>query len=82
MKYPYTTKNWKSIKRGVDETLKDKTWKPTVYFCKDGFIIEVDFTKKFPDGSLAGGCYQSCSCSQPLLKRIAAMIPKKFWKKA
>ena len=75
-------KHWKKIKKDVENILNDKQWKPTVYFCKDGFIPEVSFTKG-KIGSYEGfaGCsYMSDECSQGFMKRIASIIPKKYVK--
>ena len=81
MKYHATTKNWKSIGKDVTKVLNDKESKPTVYICKDGFISEVSFVTKIKGGGIAGFTYGSDQCSQPLLKRIAKLIPKKFVEK-
>ena len=83
MSHPYTIRDWKVIQKEVSQTLKDdKALKPTVYFCKDGFIQEVSFVEKHKKGQSYGGfSYMSDQCSQGLLKRIAALIPKKRWEK-
>jgi len=78
MKYARTTKNWKSVHKSLKEVLGNKKWEPSVYIGKTGFISEISFIKKNEEGGISGFSYMCDQCSQPLLKRISSLIPKKF----
>jgi hypothetical protein len=69
-------KEWPIIQQDVADLLK-AGWKRTIYHGTGkykNFIPEVAFIKKEGRG-LRGCSYQSCQCTQALLRRIAKFKP-------
>lgn len=80
MKYAVTTKDWDKVKENMDG-LQLNGFKPTVFMGKKGFVCEVDFFLKSVSGG-QGVSYGSDQCCQPLLKRMANVLPKNCVEKA